>query len=401
MLDGFDMVVLGVVLPVFLSGHVWGMTPATASMVSTSGLVGMMIGALAIGTVTDMIGRRKALVVSVAGFSLFTLACAAAPSLVVFGALRFLAGIGLGGCLPTAITRVAEHQAGRGKSAGATTIVMTGYHTGAVLTSLLGIVLIPAFGWRVMFVAGALPALVLVPLLLKYLPESPSFHLQAAAPGGSARAGRRAVLGLFQRGLLPTTLLLWAATFLGLLLVFGLNTWLPQIMRQAGYPLGTALALLLTLNAGAVAGMLVAGVLADRKGVRGAAIVWFVGAALFLAVLSVRLPAVGLYVVVFLAGFFVFSAQALIYAYTQRVYPAHAKATGLGWTAGVGRLGAITGPLLGGALLSAGIAYPWGFYVFALAGALAAVLLTSIRPRRNPATAPDVGAGVGLDGAVP
>lgn len=115
----------------------------------------MTIGALVIGTVTDVIGRRGALMLSVAIFSIFTLLCAFAPSAEIFGALRFLAGIGLGGCLPTAITRVTEHQAAQGRGASAATFVMTGYHVGAVLTSLPGILLIGPFGRRAMFVAGS------------------------------------------------------------------------------------------------------------------------------------------------------------------------------------------------------------------------------------------------------
>ncbi|MGW4826363.1 MFS transporter [Amycolatopsis japonica] len=389
MLDGFDMVVLGVVLPVLLAGKVWGMSPATGSLVSTAGLVGMTIGALAIGTITDVIGRRKALIISVASFSLFTLLCAFAPSAAVFALLRFLAGIGLGGCLPTAITLVTEYQADRGRGASASTTVMTGYHVGAVLTSLLGILLIGDLGWRSMFVAGALPAIVLVPLMIKYLPESESFERTRKATTEVGNTGRVAVAGLFRGGLLRSTLAFWATTFLGLLLVFGLNTWLPQIMRQAGYPLGAALGLLLTLNLGAVVGMVVAGGLANRRGLRRSTIVWFAGAGLFLALLSVRLPEAGLYAAVFLAGFFVFSAQALVYAYTQQVYPESNRATGLGWTAGTGRLGAICGPILGGALLSAGIAYPWGFYTFAAVGFLAAAAASVVqfKPTRNAAPA--------------
>ncbi|MBX6769888.1 MAG: MFS transporter, partial [Actinomadura rubrobrunea] len=244
LLDGFDLVVLGTVLPVLLREHVWDLTPGTASAVSTVGLVGMTIGALAIGAVTDVVGRRKALIASVIAFSVFTGLCAAAPSAAVFGLLRFLAGLGLGGCLPTAITLVGEH-ARRGRSSSATTTIMTGYHVGAVLTALLGIAVIPSLGWRTMFVVGALPSLVLVPLMVRYLPESTSFL--AARTSGAAKATTGVTAGaLFKGGLLRTTLAFWAASFMGLLLVYGLNTWLPEIMRQAGYPLGAALGLLLT-----------------------------------------------------------------------------------------------------------------------------------------------------------
>ncbi|MGW4000073.1 MFS transporter [Amycolatopsis sp. NPDC004772] len=378
LLDGFDLVVLGTVLPVLLRGHVWGLTPATASVVSTVGLAGMMLGGLAIGTVTDVIGRRKSLIISVTLFSLCTLLCAFAPSTFVFGLLRFVAGLGLGGCLPTAITLVTEY-ARQGRSGSATTTVMTGYHVGAVLTALLGIVLITPLGWRAMFVAGALPAVVLVPLMLKYLPESETFQRVRAAE----RSAGHAVAGLFRGGLLRATIAFWVTSFMGLLLVYGLNTWLPEIMRQAGYPLGAALSLLLTLNVGGIVGLLVAGRVADRVGIRPSAIAWFCAGAVFLALLSVKLPAVGLYTAVFLTGCFVFSAQVLVYAYIGRIYPDAIRATGLGWSAGIGRIGAISGPILGGALLTAGIAYPWGFYAFAAVGALGAAAVTVVRPGRG------------------
>jgi AAHS family benzoate transporter-like MFS transporter len=393
LLDGFDLVVLGVVVPVLLSGHVWGLTPGTVAVASTFGLVGMTIGAMAIGTITDVIGRRKALISAVIAFSVFTALCAVAPSAFVFGLLRFLAGLGLGGCLPTAITLVTEYSR-RGKSSSAATTVMTGYHVGAVLTALLGIVLIPAFGWRAMFIAGALPALVLVPLMVKYLPESVAFEAVKAP----ARAGRDAVAGLFRGGLTRSTIAFWVTSFMGLLLVYGLNTWLPQIMRVAGYPLGAALGLLLILNLGGVAGLLVAGYVANRAGIRRAVIGWFTAAALFLALLSVRLPAFGLYPAVFLTGCFVFSAQVLVYAYVSRIYEAANRATGLGWAAGVGRLGAICGPLLGGALLDAGIAYPWGFYAFAAVGALGAIGITVVRAAGSPRLAPAARSRASIEG---
>ena len=165
---------------------------------------------------------------------------------------------------------------------------------------------------------------------------------------------------------------------MGLLLVYGLNTWLPEIMRAAGYELGAALALLLVLNVGAIIGLLVAGRVADRIGVRRAAIGWFVAAAVFLALLAVRLPGVGVYASVLLAGVFVFSSQVLVYAYVGERYPPHMRATALGAASGIGRLGAISGPALGGALLGAGIAYPWGFHAFAGVAALGAVAVLAV-----------------------
>jgi MFS family permease len=367
-LEGFDLVVLGVVLPTLLRGSGWGLTPGSAALISSIGLVGVMAGALAIGPLTDRFGRRRMMLGTVVAFSILTLACAFATGPVVFGLLRFLAGLGLGGVLPVALAMV--NDVARSANGGrATTTLMTGYHVGAVVTALLGIVVIPALGWRAMFVLGAVPALLLVPLIAWRLPES-----LPCPPAGAPNP----VAELFRKGQARATLAFWVTSFMGLLLVYGLNTWLPEIMRSAGYQLGASLALLLTLNLGAVAGMLVAGWVGDRIGLRAATITWFIAAAVFLALLSVRLPGAGVFVSVLLAGMFVFSTQVLVYAYICRRYSVAARATALGTSSGVGRLGAITGPLVGGALLSAGLAYPWGFYVFALVAALGAVSVTFV-----------------------
>jgi AAHS family benzoate transporter-like MFS transporter len=387
-LEGFDLVVLGVVLPALLKEPTWHLTPNTASLISVVGLLGVMAGALAVGTISDYIGRRKTMLWTVISFSVLTLLCAFATNPWLFGFLRFLAGLGLGGVLPTALALINEY-ARRGRGGTATTTMMTGYHVGAVLTALLGIVIVERFGWHWMFVVGALPALVLVPLMVRYLPESTAF-LRARAgvadrrPGSPAPAARpNPVSALFHHGLARSTIAFWVTSFMGLLLVYGLNTWLPQIMREAGYQLGAALALLLVLNVGAVLGLLFAGQVADRIGNRRSTVIWFVLAALFLALMSVKLPGAGIYVSVLLAGVFVFSAQVLVYAYVGHVYPASARGTAMGTSSGIGRLGAISGPLIGGWLLTAGVAYPWGFYIFAAVAAIGALAIAMVN--RSPA----------------
>ncbi|GAA3230375.1 aromatic acid/H+ symport family MFS transporter [Pseudonocardia petroleophila] len=378
-LEGYDIVVLGVVLPSLLRSD-WGLDPNSGALISVVGLLGIMVGALAIGPVADLIGRRRTMLLTVVGFSVLTLACAFAPGPEVFGLLRFLAGLGLGGVLPVALAMVNEY-APPGGSGSATTVLMTGYHVGAVATALLGIAVIPVWGWEAMFVLGALPAIVLVPLLWRFLPESVDF-LRARGAGASAAveapAPANPVRALFRDGYLRATVAFWVTSIMGLLLVYGLNTWLPQIMISAGYELDASLALLLTLNAGAVIGLLVAGRVADRIGTRLATVTWFALGALFLALLSVRLPGIGVYVSVLLAGIFVFSAQVLCYAFVGQHYPAAVRGTALGSVSGVGRIGAIAGPLIGGALLTAGIAYPWGFYIFAGVAAVGAVSVAAV-----------------------
>jgi MFS transporter, AAHS family, benzoate transport protein len=388
-LDGYDLVVLGVVLPALLKEPGWHLTPNTGATIASVGLIGVMIGAAIVGTITDIIGRRKTAVWTVIAFSVLTLACAFAPNPFVFGALRFLAGLGLGGILPTAIAMINEF-ARRGKGSTSTTIMMTGYHVGAVASALLGILLVTRYGWQWMFILGAVPGLLLVPLMLKFLPESDHFlRVRAGLVDRTARAaspkatGRNPISTLFHHGMGRSTIAFWITTMMGLLLVYGLNTWLPQIMRSAGYQLGAALALLLVLNVGAIIGLLAAGRIADRVGNRRATIAWFTLGAVFLALLSIKLPGIGIYVSVLLAGVFVFSGQVLVYAYISHVYPTEARGTALGTASAVGRIGAIAGPVLGGILLTAGLAYPWGFYIFAVVALIGALCIAAVN--RDPA----------------
>ncbi|BAC17941.1 putative benzoate transport protein [Corynebacterium efficiens YS-314] len=323
--------------------------------------------------------------------------------ITLFTLWRFIAGVGLGGALPTAIAMVTEFRPGT-KAGSASTTLMTGYHVGAVATAFLGILLIEPLGWHSMFIAGAVPGLILLPLLYFLLPESPQFLLST----GRAEKAREiatayglnldddldrehkqeisesaSLSALFKPTFRRNTIAIWGTSFMGLLLVYGLNTWLPQIMRQADYDMGNSLGFLMVLNIGAVVGLLIAGRVADIHSPRKTALVWFVISAVFLALLAVRMPLVGLYLVVFLTGVFVFSSQVLIYAFTGENHPSQIRATAMGFSAGIGRLGAISGPLLGGILVGMGIAYPWGFFAFAAVGLLGALIFSTSTTLRN------------------
>ena len=377
-LDGFDLVVIGAVIPTLKKSGDLGFTDSSLTLASTIGLVGVMIGAVAIGPVTDRFGRRRALISCIAWFSVLTLAIPLAQDVTQFTVLRFLAGLGLGACLPTALAFMSEH-ASEGRGGTAVTRTMTGYHVGAVLTALLALVLIEDHGWESMFVVGGVVGLLTLPLLWLKLPESSSYlaAVEARDKGETVMTVRSSdvVKGRYLR----VSIGLWVASFMGLLLVYGLNTWLPTIMGQAGYSINAGTGLLLTLNLGAVIGLLAAGGLFDARGNKRIVLLWFGLAAVFLAALSIKIESTALvYVAVLLAGVFVFSAQVLVYAFVGHLYPPEIRGTALGMAAGVGRVGAIVGPFLGGALVTAGLAYPWGFYAFALAAALAVAALSRV-----------------------
>ncbi|MFI0421538.1 MFS transporter [Spongiactinospora sp. 9N601] len=380
LIEGYDLVALGAAIPTLLRTHELGFTPAGATAVATVSLVGVGIGAACIGPLTDRFGRRGMLIWSVLLFSLFTLAIPLSPNVAVFGVLRFAAGLGLGACMPVALTMMSESLPER-RRASANTVTMTGYHVGAVLTSLLALAV--AGDWRVLFYGGGIVGLLAVPVMWLRLPESAAFLAARQAPERD-RVRPRDLLGpRFRR----TILTVWAGSFMGLLLVYGLNTWLPQLMATAGYPLATSIALLLVLNVGAIAGLLVAGAVADRFGIKRVAVIWFAAAALLLAALSLRVDSeLLLNVLVLLTGVFVFSAQVLIFGYVAHYFPAAARGTALGLTSAVGRLGSILGPFVTGMLVTAGVAYPWGFWFFAAVAVLGMAAMATVAGRTAPAS---------------
>ncbi|MFB9317085.1 MFS transporter [Cryptosporangium minutisporangium] len=398
LLEGFDLFVYSTVIPELLDDPDWQLTASEAGRIGSYATFGMLIGSLAVGTVTDWIGRRKAIIGCTVWFSVLMAACALAPNPTVFGIGRFLAGLGLGGLIPTAMPLVMEYIGEHRRGAGATWM-MTGYHVGGLVVAALAIAVLPAFGWRAMFWAGALPIVVMLPLLWRYLPESVDFLLArgrtaeaeavarrhhvdldaararvAAADTGEQPTRSAALRTIFGHGYLAATLLFFLASFCGLLLVYGFGTWLPELMRDSGYGLGSALSFLVVTNVGAVAGLLLTGPIADRLGTKRASAIWFLTGAVFVGLLSIRMPSALIYLAAALAGFFLFTAQVVLYAHVGYHYPTATHATALGWIAGVGRVGSVIGPALGGVLLDEG-AGVWSFYVFALAGLIGAVAM--------------------------
>ncbi|SDT09825.1 Sugar phosphate permease [Brevibacterium siliguriense] len=386
-LEGFDLVVLGAVIPELLATGALGFTPEAATMVATLSLVGVGLGAVAVGPVVDRIGRRWTIIACVIGFSVFTLLVAFAPNVALFTTYRFIAGLFLGAVMPSCLAYIGEYTKA-GNTAKATTLTMTGYHAGAVAISLLAVAY--SHNWHLLFLAGGLAGLVMVPLLIWKLPESQAFlatqeakrnpaaasaqslETEANDPTGTVDAtAKTGMAGLFEGKLALVTIGVWAASFMGLLLVYGLNTWLPKIMADAGYEVSDSLVMLFVMNIGAVVGLVLAGWLADKHGTKKIVLMWFVLAAIFLAALSIPMTSQALLnIAVFITGVFVFSAQVLVYAFVSAIYPAQARGTALGMASGIGRIGAIVGPFITGTLVTAGIAYPWGFYLFAVVAVL-------------------------------
>jgi MFS transporter, AAHS family, benzoate transport protein len=390
--DGLDMFIYGSVLPHLLETKTFGLTPDTAGDLGSYATFGMLVGALTAGTVADRVGRKKLMVGCVVLFSLASGVCAIADSVTVFGLGRTLAGVGLGGLLPTAISMVCDY-APRGRGAIVIGLLMTAHHAGGILSAYVAKWLVEPVGWRAAFWVCVAP-LLFAPVLARFLPESLSFlvakgrteeasalaarhdvELPAVKDGRRTAADRfDALLGLFRGGEWIQTLLYWLASFGGLLLVYGVATWLPTLMRTEGYALANALTFVVVFNLGGIVGMLAAGRAADRFGAPRISAVWFALTAAGVYLLSVHLPTAVTMIVVFLTGVFLNSAQTMIYATVSIRSDPGNRATAVGWTSGMGRFGAVFGPWLGGQLLAAGHG-DWGFTAFALAGVSSMVFI--------------------------
>ncbi|MCW3768073.1 aromatic acid/H+ symport family MFS transporter [Paenarthrobacter sp. PAE-2] len=370
--DGYDLIVYGTVQSSLIADTTWGLTKATAGTIGSMAFLGMMIGAIFAGRMADSWGRRRTILGCAVVFSVFTILCAFAPNAAVFGGLRLLAGIGLGGLVPSANALVAELVPAKWRSTVAT-LMMSGVPIGGSIAALVGIPLIPAFGWPAMFLIAVIALVVVVPLGIKYIPETLSSTKPMAAgkePIGFSSLLRAPYLGV--------SVLFAVATIATLFAWYGLGTWLPNLMQIAGYNLGSALTFALALNLGAVAGSVITAWAGTRFGPIPTAIAAAAVAAVGLLVLLAGSPVSVVYLALVLAGVGTHGTQCLIIAAVASHYPDHLRGTALGWALGTGRIGAVVAPQVGGLLLAAGLGVNSNFLTFAGAAAAAAMLLAVV-----------------------
>lgn len=407
--DGYDLFIYGVVLPVLMKE--WGLTPLQAGALGSYALFGMMFGALAFGSLADKIGRKKGIAICFVLFSGSTVLNGFASGPTEFGILRFVAGLGCGGLMPNAVALMNEYAPKRLRST-LVAIMFSGYAVGGMLSAGIGIYMLPAFGWKAMFYAAAVP-LLLLPVIMLYLPESvgflvrqgrgdearallkrvdPSRELQAddVLEMADAKGKGVAALELFREGRAVRTLAIWVAFFCCLLMVYALSSWLPKLMANAGYSLGSSLSFLVALNCGSVVGAIFGGWLGDRMNLPRVLVAFFVIAAVSISLLGFKSPTPVLYLLIAIAGATTIGTQILLYACAAQFYGLAIRSTGLGWASGIGRNGAIVGPLLGGALLGIELPLQLNFMAFAIPGAIAALAMTVFAVSSQRASAPAV-----------
>ncbi|WP_313338094.1 MFS transporter [Stutzerimonas nitrititolerans] len=393
--DGYDLFIYGVVLPVIMQE--WGLTPLQAGALGSYALFGMMFGALIFGTLADRIGRKKGIAICFVLFSGATVLNGFASTPTEFGIFRFLAGLGCGGLMPNVVALMNEYAPKKLRST-LVAIMFSGYSLGGMFSAGLGIYMLPRFGWEAMFFAAAVP-LLLLPVILWKLPESVGFLVRQGRteqarkllnridPSLALSAGDElvmtevkgksaSVLELFRDGRGVRTLSIWIAFFCCLLMVYALGSWLPKLMANAGYSLGSSLSFLVALNLGGMFGAILGGWLGDRFNLAKVVVAFFAVSVVSISLLGFKTPMPVLYTLITIAGATVIGTQILLYASAAQFYGLSIRSTGLGWASGIGRNGAIVGPLLGGALLGINLPLQLNFIAFAIPGVIAALAMT-------------------------
>jgi AAHS family benzoate transporter-like MFS transporter len=407
--DGYDLMSYGATLPSLIGHPPFQLGIAQAGHIGSIALVGMLVGSLVAGTLTDRVGRRALFLASVTLFSLGMLLTAMAPTVELFVSFRVLTCLGVGGLLPSAVALASEftRPATRSRTLG---LVLTGPPCGMVVAAYLSSQVVPTHGFRPVYAVGGV-MLLLVPVLHARLPESPGFlsvtgrtaraeQLRTTyglpAPAATGAPAASAVAGLVGRRVLVPTLLIWTTTFFSLLTVFGITTWLPQVMARSGYGLGSSITFLLVYCLGAVLGTVVAASFADRIGPKPLVVAGYVAAAAALLAIAQRPATPVLVALVLVAGFGGFGTQNVLNDFISRFYPTEHRASGLGWALGVGRLGGIVGPTFGAWVVSGTAPLSGTATAFAATALVGAVVMLVVP--RHASTSQDAPAADGATG---
>lgn len=365
-LDGFDTQLIGPAARSIASDL--GFEMSAFGPIFSASQIGFLIGAMTCSALGDRLGRKRLLVVATLVFALCSLGTALAESYSTLFAFRLLAGVGLGGATPNFVSLASEFSL-PALRARVVTMMWAAVPCGGMVGSFASSATIPSLGWRAMFFAGCAAPLLIVPLLLFLLPESRESQM------GSAQH-RAAPLELFAGKRAVATLWLWLASFMTWSVLVVVAFWTPPLLQRAGWSASTAATVLALNNGGGVIGTLIVGTLLTRVRPFIALIVVLAGAAVFIlmmgaftAELSILAPAAAL------AGFCCSAAGGALLAVAAGLYPGAARATGVGWSLGFGRIGSVIGPAAAGALV--GLAWSVGsiYWAIAVPAVLAAVFI--------------------------
>lgn len=373
--DGFDALAIAFTAPAIAAE--WQMSPASLGIVFSAGYLGMAVGAMTLGTLSDRIGRRNMILYSLAALTLTMGLTATASSIIPLLIYRLGSGLAIGAMLASITALTAEYSPDS-KRNFTICIVQGTYAIGATLGGLLSAYLIEDYGWRSVFGVGAALNAGLFVLIYLLMPESLAFLLNKRPKNGLLRANAiieklgsqrlafwptqsvaddavTGVKALLRPDCVKWTLLLWVATFSAMFANYFLLSWIPKIVVDAGMSLENAIWVGMSINAGGLCGILWLGYRSAVSGLRFM-IATFMGIA---GILMINFGFLGNNVAALMAvavamGFFGQAGFIGLYSVAARLYPTHVRATGIGWAIGLGRVGAIIGPSIAGLLIGLG-----------------------------------------------
>ncbi|SFV23174.1 MFS transporter [Micrococcus terreus] len=407
MFDAWDVTLNGVMIP--LLSKEWDLEPGQAAWIGTANLIGMALGAFVWGTIADRIGRRKAFTATLLIFSLFTLAGALTGDIVWFAVFRFIAGFGLGGCIPVDYALVGEFTPR--KHRGRVLTAMDGWWPiGAAACGFLSAWLVATWGhWQLPLLAMVLPAL-LVFFVRLFVPESPLFLIQQ----GREKEARAVIDDMVHRVGLPPqeyvlppvpapkpltlgslgeqvamlwryssriTFVAWSLFFTIMLVYYIALQWLPKFLIDAGYEQSRAFITTGGMAAVGLLGVIVAAWLVEHTGRKWLLGVTAIASSFLMAWLAAMLDVPTAVLPLVLAfGFVVQLAIPVLYTYVSELYPTELRGSGFGWASAVSRIAAGVGPLIFVTWMVPAIGLAWSFVVTGCMVVVAVVLMAFMAP---------------------
>jgi AAHS family 4-hydroxybenzoate transporter-like MFS transporter len=413
-LDGFDTQSIGFLAPSM--ADTLRVPVKTFGPVFAAALVGLMISSMLSGPIADLWGRKWPIVACTLIFGCFAVLTPRGTSLNRLMALRFLTGLGLGGALSNSVALMSEYAPKR-LLAVIVSMMFCGMPAGAVLATRVSAVMLPRWGWQSVFYAGGVLPLTLALFLIAILPESVRYLEVSGAPQWKIskilarvsaeladkpfsrselqqQRNQTPVIPLFTEGRAAGTILLWIPFFMNLLMLYFVVFWLPALLRQTGKPVSAGATAVMLFSIGGIAGSFIEGNLMNRWGQLSVLLAEFVCTTLLIVALAYSTAFALMMTITFVLGFVVQGAQGGLSAVAATFYPISIRSTGIGWCLGVGRVGSIVGPMIGGAMLK----LDWSPREILLAGSIpalcaASATFLSMRLRAN-APAPQTPAGI-------
>jgi AAHS family 4-hydroxybenzoate transporter-like MFS transporter len=398
MFDAWDVNSIGVSVPQLT--HLWHLPGPAFTQAFLWSSIGILVGALSAGPIGDRFGRKPLLIGSLLIFGVASLASAFATGIGFMTVTRFFTGLGIGGGFPGAATLTGDYAPQR-RRALMIMASFTGAPLGGFLCGQAAGVLLPTLGWPSIFMIGGIAPLILVVVMALWLPESPRFlaRKEKLTPREAALLQRleivptpgadhgldlaqgnpfKPVAMLFGKGYALQTVLMWIIFFCSLMNLFLFVYWMPEVLHLTGMTPASAARATSFRELGAIFAVLYLGVLIDRYGPERALAWNYAAGILFIALIAlVAMPYLALVLVIFISGMTIIGSQTGANAACGKLYPARMRTTGLGWALGVGRLGGIAAPVLGGYLLHSGTP-PRHIFLSACLFALIAAVATGL-----------------------